>query len=219
MPEPNRNLKEISGKTFGRWTVLSRAENRPGCDITIWTCRCKCGVTKEVFGNILRSGRSKSCGCLANELSKKRFVTHGHTSSGRESRAYSTWRGMLHRCENRNAVGYKHYGGRGITVCERWKKFDNFYADMGNPLTKQHSIDRIDNDGNYEPSNCRWATREEQSNNTSRSWCIQHDGYAMNRIEWANHLRMDIGTLRSRLRRGWTVKRALETATQKRSKV
>ncbi len=132
--------------------------------MAMFSCRCVCGMVVVTRGSSLRAGHVKSCGCLRVDIARSYQVTHGHSTSGTPTREYRTWDGMLQRCRNSNAAGYKDYGGRGITVCRSWSKFENFLADMG-PKPKGLSIDRVDNDGNYEPANCRWATAKEQRAN------------------------------------------------------
>lgn len=123
--------------------------------------RCDCGGTTISQRTPLVKGVTKSCGCLSAKLSKKRFTKHGKYQTAE----YTIWVGMIQRCENPKSFAYSYYGGRGIRVCERWRLFENFLEDMGPRTSQSHSIDRINNDGNYEPSNCRWATPKEQSNN------------------------------------------------------
>jgi hypothetical protein len=169
---------EMSGMKFGRLTVVSRAGSVAYRRVATWRCRCDCGVETIVEGRSLRSGHTKSCGCYAIETRKKngkksggnQRTTHGHCVGYRFSPTYGTWAAMRKRCENESHDRYKYYGGRGIRVCDRWKSFENFLADMGPKPTPQHSIDRFpDNDGNYEPGNCRWATSSEQARNQRRS--------------------------------------------------
>jgi len=149
-----RKIADLKGKRFGRLVVKDtiRIKNK-----TKWLCICDCGAEKVNASFDLTSGKVKSCGCL----SKERATTHGMTNT----RVYRSWDDMKKRCSNPKATGYKYYGGRGIKVCDRWLVFDNFYEDMGDPPTNKHTIDRIDPDGNYEKSNCRWATRSEQQRN------------------------------------------------------
>ena len=152
---PNR--VDITGQKFNRLTVLKATTIRTGAGCISWECRCDCGVKLIVKGTNIRSGNTKSCGCLKLETAKKQMTTHGYSGS----RTYVSWNGMLTRCMNPNVREYVKYGGRGIKVCKRWFKFENFLEDMGErpPNT---SIDRINPDGNYTKSNCRWATRREQ---------------------------------------------------------
>lgn len=156
MPKPI----DMIGKKFGRWTVLERGKNNKYGQ-AMWLCRCDCGKEKTVGGAELRSGNTHSCGCLRPSLSAKKATTHGASRTSE----YHIWNTMKGRCSNPRAEKYKDYGGRGITVCEHWHKFENFIADMGPKPTPIHSIDRIDNEGHYTPDNCRWATPKEQMSN------------------------------------------------------
>jgi hypothetical protein len=149
-----RKIIDLTGKRFGRLVVLAlhAEKSRFG-----WVCRCDCGGERIVRGSDLIRGMSKSCNCLRKEMFAKRSTKHGLC----RSRAYQSWKGMKARCFNPRDRAYPDYGGRGITVCERWLIFENFYADMGERPPGM-SLDRINNDGNYEPGNCRWATVAEQ---------------------------------------------------------
>jgi hypothetical protein len=152
---------DITGRTFGRLTVLRRGENIG--DQSGWVCLCTCGKTCHVWRSALVVGRTRSCGCLNAELASARRKTHGQSKGVRE---YRIWSGMKARCKNPSAARWKRYGGRGITVCERWQNsFEAFLADMGPCPSPKHSIDRINNDGNYEVGNVRWATPSEQMKN------------------------------------------------------
>ena len=154
---------DLSGKTFGRLTVLSIAENRRGK--IFWECECSCGKSGfAISGSNLRTGHTTSCGCYRDE--KRRHPHHG----GRKSTEYTIWCGIKARCENPKNPAYSRYGGRGIKVHPQWSKdFQSFINDMGARPSLAHSIDRVDNDKNYEPGNCRWATRSEQIRNSKRS--------------------------------------------------
>lgn len=150
-----RKLIDLTGKKIGRWTVLKRAENDKHKH-PMWSCRCDCGNESVISGNSLRVGNSKSCGCLNMDTR----TIHGE----RYSMTYETWVSMLQRCLNPKAAHYGYYGGRGIKVCDSWLDFKNFYVDMGE-RPKNKTLDRINVNGDYELSNCRWATHVEQSRN------------------------------------------------------
>ncbi len=153
-------FKDIIGNRFGRYVAkefvgLDKWEN------AIWRCRCDCGNERDVSGYHLRSGHTTSCGCLRNEIRGKNFTIHGMSCT----REFRSWAHMKSRCLNPNSTGYKNWGGRGITVCDKWlHSFECFYQDMG-PCPKGLTLDRIDNEGNYEPENCRWTTYLEQRHN------------------------------------------------------
>lgn len=155
---------DLTGKTFGRWTVL-RFSHVTSYRKVMFVCRCECGTERPVQGGLLASRHSQSCGCLKLEELVERSTKHGHRSMIDTSTEYRAWLNMIQRCTNPKIANWVDYGGRGIRVCDRWRKFENFLADMGRKPGPEHQIDRKDNDGNYEPSNCKWSTRTEQCNN------------------------------------------------------
>lgn len=149
---------DLTGRQFGKWTVINRHDSKHGKAI-LWLCACDCGVIRPVIGNSLMRGKSTNCGCVQYRNLAERQTKHGHSPRGGSSRH------ILQRCTNPRSKDYRYYGGRGITVCDRWlASFHDFYSDVGDPPLGL-TLDRKDNDGNYEPSNYRWATRYEQAHN------------------------------------------------------
>jgi hypothetical protein len=197
--------------TFDRWTVLSRAEPSNNC--VRWLCRCVCGTERPVRESHLRSRASRSCGCVHRGEPRISRTQHG----GYRSPEYRAWAHMIERCNNPDVPGYENYGGRGVRVCERWRNsFEDFLSDIGRRPSPRHSIDRFpNNDGNYEPDNCRWATPSEQMRNTRRTRLLTHAGETMCLTDWANRLGISYITILSRLRRGWPVTRALTVPMRK----
>lgn len=188
--------EDLTGQVFGLLTVMELVEVKRGhCK---WRCLCSCGTEKYVWGYNLKRG-TVSCGCATKYGPQP---THGLSKTPE----YGIWNAMRNRCYNPSSIRYHRYGGRGITICERWLNFENFLADMGLRPSKTYSIDRINNDGNYEPSNCRWATPEEQASNTKSSKPI--GGYpSLSAAARASGL--SVGIIRDRLDRGWSVERVL----------
>jgi len=194
--------RDLTGRRFVRLLVIRYEIRRP---ISAWVCKCDCGVTKEIAAGNLVNGRTTSCGCLFRET--KWAQTHGlaHTP------IHNVWATMKARCSNPKHNSFHTYGGRGIKVCDRWLKFENFYEDMGASYTKGLTIDRIDNNKGYYKENCRWATQEEQQNNRSDNHLITHKGRTMTLSRWAREIGLQPGVLSLRVRRKWDIERALTT--------
>lgn len=180
VPNFSNHVKDMRGQQYGRLSVyeFSHSEKCNGGARAIWKCKCQCGNVKNISGDALRSGHTKSCGCLHRDCARQLNFKHGHRTVDATSSEYIAWENMRARCGNPKRPDYKNYGGRGITVCDRWRgSFPNFYADMGPKPSPVHSIDRINNDGNYDPDNCRWATRSQQRRN-SRSLLMTDEDIA-----------------------------------------
>lgn len=199
----NKNiLVDLTGKRFHKLIVIARAKNRvsPGGQIkTYWDCVCDCGIKTVVYAYSLKSGKQKSCGCKKVKHKKSR------------TRIHKIWINMRYRCLSKDSKFYMNYGGRGITICDRWLKFENFYSDMGEPPSKEHSIDRVNNNGNYEPNNCRWATSEEQTRNTRQNRLIKYNDEAGTVSYWVEKTGLTHATILGRLNRGWSPERIFLT--------
>lgn len=198
-------LIDLTGMTFGRLTVIGTCGKR-GRNY-YWNCICSCGRSHVAKGGSLGEGSISSCGCLK----KEGLTTHGLSYS----RVYKIWRGILNRCKNPNDCNYHRYGAIGINVCERWLKFENFFADMGHNNGLQ--IDRIDNDLGYEPGNCRWATRKENMRNRSNNRMLAFRGETKCVSEWEEIVGLRHGTVNERMRLGWTADRALTTPIRRKN--
>lgn len=180
------------GTVYGRWLVQEFADKNVRGELR-WLCKCECGTVKTVKGKNLLNGESKSCGCLWREV----VTSHGMTNTP----TFKSWESMLQRCTNKNSPDWPRWGGKGIKVCERWFKFENFYADMGErPLGT--SIDRINNKGNYEPGNCHWATKSEQQRNKSNSRSLTYKGETKALLDWAQETGIPYDLLLRRANRG-----------------
>lgn len=198
--------KEMIGRRFDRLVVLKR-EGVTANRLAAYVCQCDCGNTKVIDGGSLRLGRTRSCGCLVKECGP-RVAIQNTTHGMRYTKTYKSWCNMIQRCANPNLPKYSIYGGRGITVCERWRTFENFFADMGSRPTGG-SIERMDTNGNYELGNCKWIPMAEQALNRRNNLKITHNGETRNLCEWAKIVGLDEDTLGMRLLRGWSVERAL----------
>ena len=203
MANRGKKLIDMQGMRFGRLVVLRR-DGTKGKAAT-WECLCDCGNHCVTAGGSLRKGRSVSCGCWKREGYGGACRTHADTHSPE----HNTWSKIIGRCKNKNDNAYHRYGGRGITVCDRWLKYENFLSDMGRRPSDAHSIDRIDNNGCYEPNNCRWATAAEQSRNRRSNVFVEVDGYKMVLKDAADKFGIPYKTVHARISNGWEIMDAL----------
>lgn len=210
-------LIDLTGKRFGRLTVIDRAPNRIskcGLPNVRWNCVCDCGNEVTVDGSSLRNGHTQSCGCYHLDRAIEANITHGDSHGGVcscKNRLYSVWCNMKSRCMNHNNKRYYRYGGRGITICKEWIddyasfrqwSYDNGYQDN---LT----LDRVDNNEGYSPDNCRWVTYKDQANNTSRNVIIEYDGEEKTLMQWSEYLGISYNVLKSRIfQYDWSIERA-----------
>jgi hypothetical protein len=207
---PRRKTILSIGDRFGKLVYVSEAQYRVGNDNRRVTARCDCGTVGEYFLLSLKNGETKSCGCIQKN-GEQVYKTHGHTRGKKFSPEYHSWASMITRCENPKSWKYSNYGGRGITVCERWHTFDNFLADMG-PRPAGMTLEREKVNEGYSPENCIWATRLRQSNNTRRNTILEYEGRKRTVSEWATEFGLTYNTLLARVHRlKWPVERALKT--------
>lgn len=207
------NKIDLVGRTFGKLTVCEAVQPRNGR--TMWKCKCSCGNTTIVDASSLKRGLTKSCGCLQKATVSKANTKHAQTNT----RLYKIWCGMLSRCNCSSRDHYSRYGGRGIKVCEDWNDFAHFYDWANSNGYRQNlSIDRIDNNGDYSPKNCRWVTQKEQMRNMSRNKMLLHNEIAMSESEWAEKYNISKNTLSSRLRRGWSIADSISRPVKHREK-
>jgi hypothetical protein len=202
------------GQEFERLTVVEYA----GMDShrrSLWKCLCVCGNEKIIRRDHLLDRHTQSCGCLPIELGKL-GAKHGHCRNGRVTPEHTAWAAMMQRCYNSKHKQYKDYGGRGIKVCKRWHKFENFLEDMGIRPGKRFSIDRIKNDEGYCLDNCRWATKRQQARNHRRNVWIEYNGREMILQDCADLLQMSSGILRYHLKKGKTVAQIIEYVEEER---
>ena len=198
MPKPR--LSVTIGMTIGKWTLIDEANpNSRGQRIMV--CACECGVTKTVILTHLFAGRSKSCGCGKAESIGNAHRIHGE--SGHSRGEYRVWDGIIQRCENPKHTEFHSYGGRGISICNRWREsYELFLLDMGRRPSRTHSIDRIDTNGNYEKDNCKWSTQKEQCRNVRHNVCVMYNGNKRLFIEICEELGIKYGTAYDQLKRG-----------------
>lgn len=190
-------IKDMTGKKFGRLLVIKMSgQNKNGH--ALWLCKCDCGNERSFFGSNLRDGKTLSCGCYRDEKNSENNSTHGCARPGRVMSEYLSWQQMKSRCTNPNNPAYDRYGGRGIKICDRWiNSFENFYADMGPKPGPEYSLDRWPNNesGNYEPSNCRWGTDEEQCKNRRSNVWLEYNGERKIIQDWAREFGVTHGAI------------------------
>lgn len=200
-------FQNLTGRVFGRLTVIRLDRIEGGA---WWLCKCECGMELAVRAGNLKQ-KTRSCGCAKFRKCRQgiaRRKNHGLSQSAE----HVIWASMMQRCLDERSKSYERYGGRGIKVCDRWLMFDNFLADMGPRPSSEYSIDRINNDGDYEPGNCRWATRMEQACNTRRNRILEFNGESLTLAEWERRLGSKKNVLARRLDGlGWSVEKALTT--------
>lgn len=195
---------DLTGLRFERLSVISE-HGRQNCHVT-WLCKCDCGNTTVACSGDLRQGKTRSCGCLHNEMVAE--ITKSHEMA--DTRLYNIWNNMKQRCFNPNANRYGDYGARGITVCDSWLDPGSFFQwAKENGYADNLTIDRIDTNGNYEPSNCRWVTVKKQNNNRRSNHNLTFRGETHNIQEWSEITGLSRSTIKGRLKRGWTIEDAL----------
>lgn len=200
----SRPRKDLTGMQSGRLTVLRPVENRAG--EWYWLCRCECGETTIVRGSRLTVHDTRSCGCLARETARNKVKTHGLSRSPE----YISWGAMIQRCNNPKAHAFENYGGRGVKVCERWRwSFVAFLEDMGPRPTDRHELDRIDTNGDYEPSNCRWVLPVVNIRNRRCTVKLTYAGETLPLGKWSERIGIPQSVIAQRIRAGWSIARAL----------
>lgn len=198
--------RDYSGEKFNSLTVIGFAGNAS------WYCRCECGTFTINTLHSIKSGNTKSCGCGLVKATIKRSTKHGHARRGKIQPEYNSWYAMKERCLNPSHKNYHQYGGRGITIDPRWLGDDgasNFLADMGPKPSKKHSLDRIDVNAGYGPTNCRWVTQTDQTRNTRRNIMLTYNGETKSLPEWCEILGLSYGAIKQRLSKlKWSVEKA-----------
>ena len=207
------NFKDLTGKKFGRLTVVERAPDHiqsNGRRRIMWRCICDCGAETIVHGDNLKAGKVQSCKCMAIERMHEQFATH-HQS---DTKLYNVWCSIKRRCYNPNSAYYEDYGGRGISMCDNWRNSFEEFALWANQSGYNDglSIDRIDYNGDYGPSNCRWVTAKEQANNRRSNILISFNGETHNIKQWSEITSIPYSKLHQRYRAGWGAERMLTTA-------
>lgn len=198
---------DITGQRLGKLTVIEFAENKYQGK-AYWRCLCDCGNITVASGQHLRSGVTTSCGCAQRRMARELLTTHNDS----KSKEFTIWFGIKQRCYNQNSSSYSYYGGRGIKMCDRWfNSYENFLADMGRAPSQKHTIERSNVNEHYSPVNCRWATRQEQSNNTRANIMVDYNGHVMSLTLWCYLFDLNYPKVSYRLKSGWNINKAFST--------
>lgn len=207
-------LIDLTGQKFGRLTVIERAKNAKYSSVR-WLCQCDCGQQTVVTAGNLKNNHTRSCGCLRRDINSKIHYIHGYShSKNKRNEIYTIWKDIVKRCNNSNCNNYENYGGRGIRICNKWLKFINFLEDMGE-RPRGMSVDRINNDGDYCPENCKWSTRKEQNRNSRHNVLITINNKTRCLSEWCEFYQLPYQKVYGRLYRGWIPEEALELIPRK----
>ena len=204
-----RKPVNLIGRRFGMLVVTGEAPRVGVKNDARWMCHCDCGVDKAISATCLTTGNTRSCTCLRRKATSERQTSHGDNRPGNRHPLYGVWAGIHRRCYNPHEKRFNRYGGRGIVMCERWLDYANFKADMGASYQRGLTIERINNDGNYEPNNCRWASVKEQCRNRSTSRWLEFNGQRKTVAEWAETLNLRPERISARLGAGWPVEKVL----------
>lgn len=211
---------DLTGKEFWNFTVIGRGDDyirKNGKKVIRWKCRCKCGNIRNISATQLRSGKWKSCGCMHDYYARINNTHHGDT----HKRLHHIWLGMKARCNNEKDYHYKWYGGRGISVCEEWNNDYTAFRKwaLSNGYSDKLTIDRIDTNGNYEPSNCRWVDMKTQNNNRRNNTMLSAFGKTMTLQEWSDEVGIKAKTIRGRISRGYNIERAISAPVKTNQKL
>jgi hypothetical protein len=204
-------FKDLTGMRFGKLVAVEPFK-KSWCSKYFWKCECDCGKEISCLGSNLLRGNTSSCGCYKDEKIGDLRRSHGLPNT----RIFKIWAGIRKRCNNPKCAAYKDYGGRGIKICERWDKFENFYEDMKDGYADNLSLDRFPNvNGDYEPGNCRWATTAEQNRNRRTNVIVEYNGVSKTLTEWQMVTGIRYSTISNRIKQGWSVEDALSIKTKK----
>lgn len=204
------NFVDYTGRRYGNLVVIKRGDRNKKRNLYEWICKCDCGTIKPIIGSDLRNGNSTSCGCMS---SRKKIGEINKTHGLAKTRFYKIWCGMKTRCYNKNEKSYAYYGAKGITVCDKWHIFDNFYNDMFSTYSDDLTLERINVRGNYSPDNCTWITKQEQSLNKTDSFIVDYKGKKISLVKlcYENEIKNYKQIKRRITQYGWDIEKALTT--------